>query len=393
MNVLYLSLSYVPSRRASSVHVMRMCAALSRAGHKVELVAKPADEPAKLDDHAFYGVDRTFQVTKLPRPRRRGGGIVFAAAMARTLLARRRTIDLVYSRELVGALVAAELRIPVVFESHGIPTEQLQRAMLRRLVRHPMLRGMVSISEALRRDLEAEGFAPAHAPSVIAHDAADAPDALDLDRPANARPRVGYVGNLYSGRGIELILELAKRIPEYEVELVGGSEKDLARWREHGLPANVTLWGFVPPAHLKERYQSFDVVLMPHPRHNVAAATGIDISRWTSPMKMFEYMASGTPIVASDLPVLGEVLTHDRNALIAPAGDVEAWEVAVRRLCTDRPLNRRLAKQAYQDLIQHYTWDARVATIFRGLDRITPASRTSPPSDTAAHAARMERRQ
>jgi glycosyltransferase involved in cell wall biosynthesis len=348
---------------------MRMCAALSRAGHDVELVVKRSNDApdSTLDDHEFYGVAPTFTVTKLPRPKWRGGGVLFAAGVTRKLLARRTNVDLVYSRELVGALVAAELRLPVVFEAHGIPSERPQRAAMRRLASHRSLRGMVVISDALRRDLSDEGMLPRDRPVVVAHDAADPPVADAGARPHNLRPRIGYVGNLYAGRGIELILEVARRIPEFEVELVGGSEQDLARWRANGVPDNVRFAGFVPPAHLRERYQSFDVLLMPHLRTGVAAATGSDISRWTSPLKMFEYMASGTPIIASDLPVLGEVLAHERNALIAPADDISAWEQAVRRLCGDRKLASSLASQAYADLVREYTWDARARKIFDGL--------------------------
>lgn len=368
MRVLYLSLSYVPSRRASSVHVMRMCAALARAGHEVELIAKPAHEPAPAGDHAFYGVAPSFTVTKLARPRRRGGGLVFAAAMARAVHARRAVVDLVYSRELTGALLAAKLRLPVVFEAHGIPDERFNRVALRSLARNPSLRGMVVISNALRRDLIAARMAPARAPLVVAHDAADPPaDPVDFDRPVHAPPRIGYVGNLYEGRGIEMIIELARRMPELAFELVGGTDVDLAKWRARGLPANLTLTGFVPPGQLRARYQSFDVLVMPHPRSGVAAATGSDISRWTSPMKMFEYMATGAPIVASDLPVLGEVLGHERNALICSADDPGAWQDALHRLCTDRALARQLARTAHADLLREHTWDARVGRIFAGL--------------------------
>jgi glycosyltransferase involved in cell wall biosynthesis len=369
VRLLYLSLSYIPSRRASSVHVMRMSSALSRAGHEVELIAKRSTEPSAdgLDDFAFYGVQPTFRVEKLARPAWRGGGVLFAGGIARALAARRNHVDLVYSREPVGAMLAAELRMPVVFESHGIPDERWQRALLRRLARHKSLRGIVSISEALRRDLLAADMLPRDRPVVIAHDAADPPGEVSLERPTRGRPRVGYVGNLYQGRGIELILDVARRLPDHDFELVGGNEQDLARWRAQGLPANVVLAGFVPPAQLRERYASFDVLLMPHPKKGVAAATGIDISRWTSPMKMFEYMASGTPIIASDLPVLAEVLHHESNALIAPAGDAMAWEQSVRRLCSDRPLARALAERAYRDLVRDYTWDARVKKIFAEL--------------------------
>jgi glycosyltransferase involved in cell wall biosynthesis len=379
MNIVYVSLSYVPSRRASSIHVMKMCAALARAGHDVRLIAKRSHDPADagVDAHAFYGVSG-FAIDSLPRPRRRGGGLVFAAATLGALVARRHRTELVYSRDVIGALTALELRMPTVAEFHAVPHDPRMHALTRRIVRHRSLRGLVLVSDALRRDFIAHGLGTRHAPIIVAHDAAD-PPALGRIASTHApahRPRVGYVGNLYPGRGIELILEVAAHLPAYDFELVGGTEADLARWRAHALPPNVILAGFVRPAELAERYRGFDVVLMPYPRSGIGVATGAsDTSRWCSPMKMFEYMATGAPIVTSDLPVLGEVLHHEHNALVAPAEDTAAWQRAIERLVTEPALARRLAQQAYADLVRDHTWDARVRRIF---DELSLAPRTAP---------------
>src|SRR5438552_3284055 len=108
LRILYVSLSYVPSRRASSLQVMNMCAALAARGHEVTLIAKRPPEgvegaPASRSDgasaghpdHAFYGVAPAFQIDKLARPERRGGGLVYAASMAGRLVAARTRVDLV----------------------------------------------------------------------------------------------------------------------------------------------------------------------------------------------------------------------------------------------------------------------------------------------------------
>ena len=78
-------------------------------------------------------------------------------------------------------------------------------------------------------------------------------------------------------------------------------------------------------------------------------------------------MASGAPIVSSDLPVLQEVLRHDGNALIAPVDDPGAWQRAIERLVAEPATRARLAEQALRDLRAHYTWDARAAAVLRGL--------------------------
>ena len=369
LNIIYVSLSYVPSRRASSVHVMKMCAALARAGHRVRLIAKRSPDRADhaVDPHAFYGATG-FVVDTLARPARRGGGVLFAAATLGALLSRRGAADLVYSRDLIGALTALELGMPTIAELHAVPASRVLRALTRRVVQHRALRGLVVISEALRKDLVAEGLMPRGAPVVVAHDAADPPGPIAVVHGRASRPRVGYVGNLYPGRGVDLIMDVARRLPACDFELIGGSEADLATWRARDVPANVALAGFVRPAELAAHYASFDILLMPYARTGIGVASGAsDTYRWCSPMKMFEYMATGAPIISSDLPVLGEVLQHEHNALIAPAGDVASWQRAIERLIEDPALARRLADQAYADLLRNHTWDGRVRSIFTEL--------------------------
>jgi glycosyltransferase involved in cell wall biosynthesis len=369
VRILYLSLSYVPSRRASSVQVMNMCAALARQGHDVTLVCKRSDEVTArgIDDHAFYGVPATFRVDKVARPPRRGGGLVYMAGVAARVL-RAGDYDVVYCRDLPGALVAAACGLPVVFEAHSMPAAGWQQRGWRLLMQRPSLRGLVVISDALRRDVEAAGYLPAGVPVVVAHDAAEIKVAARGPGERSPRGRIGYVGSLYPGRGVEMVVDLARRLPAVAFDIVGGAEADLARWRAGAMPDNLTLHGFQPPSRLATFYDSFDVVLLPHPREGIRGATGAtDISRWTSPMKMFEYMASGVPVVASDLPVLQEILRHEENALIAPAGDVDAWQRAVERLLADGSLAERLGTTARSEVEERYTWDARARLVVGGL--------------------------
>jgi glycosyltransferase involved in cell wall biosynthesis len=123
------------------------------------------------------------------------------------------------------------------------------------------------------------------------------------------------------------------------------------------------LTGFVPNAELPQYQAACDVLLMPYQRQ-VAASSGGDISRYLSPMKLFEYLACERPIVSSDLPVLQEVLNPE-NAILLPGDDIDAWAAALQTLEADADLRRRLASRARQDA-QQYTWEARAKKILSG---------------------------
>ncbi|MGE0396531.1 MAG: glycosyltransferase family 4 protein [Kofleriaceae bacterium] len=345
---------------------MKTCSAFSRLGHEVVLVAK--DGGSTSDAHAVYCVPPTFEIDRVGRPSRRGGGLFYAAGMGHRLLSRRRWADLVYCRDPIGAVIATQLRLPTVFEAHEVPEARWLQSVLRRALGRCV--ATVAITHALERDLRATDIQPVDRPVIVSPDACDPPRDPPRKRPPGSPPTVGYVGSLYPGRGIETILGLAEAMPDLRFSVVGGSEDDLARLRPQA-PANVTLHGFRMQAELPGFYETFDVVVMPHSLRGVAGATKTsDISKWTSPMKMFEYMASGVPLVASRLPVLQEVLRDGENAIIAADESIATWGAAIRRLLADDELRFRLAHRAHVELIERYTWDARAREIMTSLDKL-----------------------
>ena len=121
----------------------------------------------------------------------------------------------------------------------------------------------------------------------------------------------------------------------------------------------------MPNADLPLYQAACDVLLMPYQRR-VAASSGGDIALYLSPMKLFEYLACGRPIISSDLPVLQEVLNPQNAILVAPE-DQNAWEKALRELKTSPGLGERLGGQARCDAAR-YTWEIRARRIFAGLE-------------------------
>jgi glycosyltransferase involved in cell wall biosynthesis len=170
---------------------------------------------------------------------------------------------------------------------------------------------------------------------------------------------------LYPWKGAGLVVEVAARVPEADVVIVGGqtnwTEDDpdiaqlAARAEQLGVRERVQLRGHVPYDRVPEVLAQATVALLPLPDEPVARL-------FTSPLKLFDYMAAGIAIVASDLPALREVLRHEENALLAAPGDPEAFAAAVRRLLADPALAQRLGQQARAD-VRGYSWDARAEAL------------------------------
>jgi glycosyltransferase involved in cell wall biosynthesis len=391
MKIVMIAPSHLPSRRANTLQVMKMAQAFTCLGHTVR-VAVPGRivQPVPWDELAhMYGLRVQFPVEWLPAwsfLRRYDYGL------RAVRWALRWKADLVYTRLPQAAAIASAIGLATVLEVHDLPSGAMGTWLFHRFLRGGGRRRLVAITHALATDLAGKLDAPtlaagsAHMPAftVVAPDGVDLERYANLPRPEQARQMLGgadihlslqpdrftagYTGHLYAGRGVEIILEMARRLPEVAFLLVGGEPEEVTKLRDavqsRGL-GNVFLTGYVPNAELPRYHAACDVFLMPYQRR-VAASSGGDIARYLSPMKLFEYMACGRPILCGDLPVLREVLNPE-NAVLLPPDDVEAWVEALESLKND-PLRRLTLEARTLSEVKSFAWERRAERILDGLD-------------------------
>jgi glycosyltransferase involved in cell wall biosynthesis len=225
--------------------------------------------------------------------------------------------------------------------------------------------GYVTITRGLKSEMERRFGAREHI-AVVPDGARPAADGARpgaegaKDREDSPAPRpftIGYAGHLYPWKGVDLIIDAVSALRDTRGLIVGGHEQERDLERVKGLAvqrdcaSRVTFTGLLPPWEVAARLRGADALVLPNPASAVSNA-------FTSPLKLFEYMAAGRPIVASDLPSIREVLADQRNALLIAPGDTQALTAAIRRLKDDRALGRRLAAQALSDVAE-YTWTKR----------------------------------
>lgn len=370
MRIVYLSSSILPSRAANSVHVMKMCNALAANGHDVTLIAidgcSASEERHQL--HGRYGVDESFDIVLRTRPSIWGKYLFYSLRSA--YRAARLSPDLVYGRDVMGLFIAALLGCTVILESHAPfwnESRYLQIAH-RLLFRSRRLKRLVLISNALKNLYEANSDI-GDCEVLVAHDSADPPvtdAAIDLGESSTLS--VGYVGGLYSGKGVEVVEHVAPKLPGVTFHVVGGEDADVERWKEKISSPNVCFHGYVRPERVSEYMNAFDVCILPNQKsvmaHGAVAASQ-SIASFTSPLKLFEYMAHGKPIVASDMPVIREVV-DEGFAVLVQCDDWCAWADAFKRM-DDPELRNKLGNQARKEFRAQYTWRMRAEAVIGGL--------------------------
>jgi len=391
VRILYLADIRFPLERANGIQTIETCHALAARGHEVTLLVRPDTHEPPRDPFAFYGLapEARLRIAYASPPS--GSGIVrraaatglvrragyMTAAMRRILFHR---YDAILTRDLGAAALLLRwprfLRPPVVYESHGFApavsgarsellttSRSASKAKQRRLAGEEKrvwqrAEGYVTITRALADELTTR-FGSRQRLAVVPDGVRIGSDRTPPDgaRPAGHVPVVGYAGHLYPWKGIEVLLGALTLLPGVRGLIVGGhpGELDLDRLRSlaasQGLSDRVTFTGMVDPPRVRDLLADADVLVLPN------TATRIS-SSYTSPLKLFEYMAAARPIVASDLPAIREVLRNRENARLVPPGDQTALAAAIREVLNDREMAERLARTAFDESTR-YTWSVR----------------------------------
>jgi len=374
MRLVYFAAAFLPSKSAQGVHVMRMCAALARSGLSVTLCAfhrKSSDNILGKSVWEFYGMPDTFEIRLFKCPIGRGAEMLLGIYAIRILAWFPRSEVLLYSRVPYVSLIGVTLGYTVIYESHSPPENKVRIMVERKLVKSTGLKRFVVISNALKRlYLKGPVCASMSADIVVAPDAAEPVVSSEKNGQALKLPRgyqlhVGYAGHLFKGRGIPIITTVARRTPQYFYHIIGGDDEDVAHWRRKAAN-NVCFYGFVSPARIQSYLAQFDVLIIPYEEKVYLKGERINTATWMSPMKIFEYMAAGKAIVASDLPVFREVLEDGVDAMLVPACDTERWVEALNLLVAGEE-RARLGYMAHNKFIRYHTWDRRVDTVLSGL--------------------------
>lgn len=372
----------MPSQRAQSLQLAQVAASYARAGVLTTLVHArrrdtPRVPPGELWEH--YGVPAGARpavealgcvdwIDAVPRRLQfvpaRAQELSFAWRAARRL--RRARDARILTREVeVAAWLGSHPRLFV--EVHRVPGGRLRRRWLARSAAAGAR--FLAISGGVRDDLVAGGIEARRV--LVAHDGFEPQRFAELPARPAARaalalpeqgPLVVYTGGLLAWKGVDVLVDAARALPDVRFLIAGGMDADVARLRARAAgAANVRVDGFQPPTRVALYLAAADVGVVPNRAGPAISA------RYTSPLKVFEAMAAGLALVVSDLPSLRDVLRDD-EALFVPPEDPGALARALRALLDDDELRAALGRRLGARAADH-TWDARAARVLDWMDQ------------------------
>lgn len=374
MKIVYYIDSVIPSQKANTVHVMHMCQALAKEGADVTLVC---DCENKNDDissiWAQYGVEPCFAINRvfIPKRMRELGHRLITDYSSWKKAKLEIEADVAYSRSST-TLFFIRKNIRFIYEAHMEP-DRITRILTSCIMKSPNCIGVVVISEALKkRYLELFPFYPEEKITVL-HDAADIAISENVKK-ANLcgtpqEVKIGYLGHLYPGKCMEVILPLAEKCSQYYFHIVGGTDYWVDYWKkevENRGINNVIFYGFVNNADVGSYYSAFDICVLPFSKKiHIGKNKRSDIGKWISPLKLFEAMAYKKAILVSNIDTIMEVMEDGVDCLTADPDNIDDWSSKLQSLVDDRSLRELLGNNAERKLSEEYTWQQRSKTVLR----------------------------
>jgi len=339
-----------------------MCEAFALSGHQIELIVPWRLNHLKEDVFKYYGIEKSFEIKKIPSVDLIGlpfgfwiQSISFSFFVFFYLLFRK--ADIIYSRNPLVLSFLGLFKKNIVYEIHAVPRNFFVYKWI-----FKKAKAIVVITQGIKDSFIKRGI---DNDKILI-----APDGVDLEQfnieesQKECRQKLGlpldnklviYTGQLFKWKGAYTLAEASKFLDDsFRIILVGGMKKDiieLEKFVQKEKLDKVIILGHQMPDSIPFYLKSADVLVLPN------SAKSIISRKWTSPMKMFEYMTSQRPIIASDLPALREILNQN-NAFLARPDDAKDLANNINQSLRSSDFSAKISKQAFED-VKKYTWTKR----------------------------------
>lgn len=370
LEILYLANHRLPTEKAYGIQISKMCEAFADLGAKVLLVAPYRISKVKDNFFKYYNIKENFKFKKIFSPDFYLPGKLdqiafyiknFISALILVFYALNHRAYIIYSRDELPIYLLSFSRKNIIFEAHKFSKK---RILFYRRFQKKRIK-IVVISSGIKNEFEKLGFNPENI--LIASDAVDLKD-FDIDiSKTEARKRLNlpldkrialYSGHLFKWKGASVLIEAASFLKEVFFVFIGGTDRHIKEFKalvKEKKIDNVLFLGHKPYREIPLYLKAADVLVLPNKKEEKISEL------YTSPLKLFEYMAAGRPIIASDLPSIREVLDEKSCVFFEPDNPKQLAK-SIEKVMNDENLSESVSVKAFEK-VQDYTWGKRAKKI------------------------------
>jgi glycosyltransferase involved in cell wall biosynthesis len=171
-----------------------------------------------------------------------------------------------------------------------------------------------------------------------------------------------YIGSLYSGKGLEIILYLANHLKNIKFHIFGDIKTLYDKSIFERKINNLIFHDHIPYKKVPYILTNSKILLMPYLNKVNVKSQNIEVSRFMSPLKLFDYLAAGRAIIASNLPVYNHILKHEKNCLLADPKNYDDWINKIQFLNKNKKFYNKISNNAY-NTAKKFTWFNRTKKI------------------------------
>ena len=364
MRIAYLFNSSTPSSNPSSIQVVNTCSALEALSHRVKLIIPNTGQKVRLNK--FYGINKSPKLIKLKYFNKFPLGIYYYLfsffSIAYAIFDK---TELYITRNIFNLILLNILKKKVIIEiHHDLHNEgRLVKFLCKytNVFNKKNIVKIIAITNAVKKYLIKNFNIDPNKIDVI-------PSASSLKfKFTNLKRKkfynIGYFGSLDASKGANFIIKLSKKDKLNKYSIYGGSQYDVSRLKKKGIPNNLKINPSVQYGRLKPLISKMDILLMPSSTQKIRSIGNIgNIVKFTSPLKLFDYLASGKLIITSNVSVLKEILSDEKNCLVVSNFDTNNWIKKINKVKFEISKINKIKRNAFE-LSKKYTYLKRAKKI------------------------------
>ena len=356
-SLVYIADFSLPNMSAYALHVLKMCDAFSELGFFVKLILPYKEKAYKINQiKNDFLLKKKFEIISVFSKKKILFFLTrFFFTVKIIFFLKKNNITLIYSRSIIPGIILSFLNYNVILELHTEMTGFTK--FFFKIINLKFFRKKLKIVVINKKLIELLNIKKID--YLVLDDAVDSRD-FKRSKVKTLKNICFYSGSFVEGKGIEIIQKLAHKMPNFSFHLFGNT-RTYKNFRSDIIPKNMIFKGFISYNKLTKQIKKYRILLMPYQKKVSVLIKNTQVESYFSPLKMFDYMASGKIILASDLKVYKHILKNKINSRLINPNKTNLWVKSIKNAFNSNNLNY-LGKNAIRD-VKGYSWISRVKKI------------------------------